>query len=104
MPEPGDDEQELLAGVRDERLVFGHTHLAFRRTARIPEGDEVELVNPGSVGMPLDGDARAAWALLDHGKFEFRRSAYDVERAATKMRSHGDWAEPLARRIENGSD
>jgi hypothetical protein len=54
--------------------------------------------------MPLDGDTRAAWALLDDGKFEFRRSAYDVERAATKMRSHGDWAEPLARRIENGSD
>ena len=35
--------------------------------------------------MPLDGDPRAAWALLDHGKFEFRRSAYDVERAATKI-------------------
>jgi diadenosine tetraphosphatase ApaH/serine/threonine PP2A family protein phosphatase len=24
----------------------------------------VELVNPGSVGMPFDGDTRAAYALL----------------------------------------
>ncbi len=96
--QPG--EEELLAGDTSQTLVFGHSHQQFRRHG--PSG--TQLVNPGSVGMPLDGDPRAAWALLDDGTFEFRRSAYDVERAATKMRSHGEWAEPLARRIENGSD
>ena len=96
--QPG--EEQLLAGETSRTVVFGHSHQQFRRQGP----SNTQLLNPGSVGMPLDGDTRAAWALLDHGKFEFRRSAYDVERAAAKMRSHGDWAELLARRIENGSD
>jgi predicted phosphodiesterase len=96
--QPG--EEELLAGDTSRTVVFGHSHQQFSRQGP----SNTQLVNPGSVGMPLDGDTRAAWALLDDGKFEFRRSAYDVERAATKMRSHGEWAEFLARRIENGSD
>jgi predicted phosphodiesterase len=56
LPEPAPDEAELLAGVTEDRLVFGHTHLPFKRAG--PGG--VELVNPGSVGIPLDGDTRAA--------------------------------------------
>ena len=32
LPEPDADEPELLAGVTEPRLVFGHTHLPFRRT------------------------------------------------------------------------
>lgn len=96
--QPG--EEQLLAGDTSRTIVFGHSHRQFSRQGP----SNTQLVNPGSVGMPLDGDPRAAWALLDHGEFDFRRSAYDVERAAAKMRSHGDWAELLARRIENGSD
>ena len=33
-PEPGEDEPELLDGVTAERLIFGHTHLPFRRAPR----------------------------------------------------------------------
>ena len=62
------------------------------------------LVNPGSVGAPLDGDTRAAWALLDDREIRFRRTAYDVERAVAQMRSYGDWAEPIVHRIEHASD
>jgi predicted phosphodiesterase len=81
-PEPGDDEAELLAGVTDRRLVFGHTHLQFRRTAAGPDGP-VELVNPGSVGIPLDGDRRAAYAVLhDDGSIELRRVDYGWQSAA----------------------
>src|SRR5919197_4034621 len=45
MPEPGDDEAELLEGVTARRPIFGHTHLPFRRE----RFDGIELVNPGSV-------------------------------------------------------
>src|SRR3954470_18276492 len=31
MPEPGDDEEELLGEVEERRVVFGHTHLPFPR-------------------------------------------------------------------------
>lgn len=90
-PEPGDDEAELLEGVRERRLIFGHTHLPFRRMATV--GD-VELVNPGSVGMPFDGDHRAAYALLaDDGTIAHRRVAYDHASVPAALRErYGDAA------------
>ena len=99
-PEPQEGEEGMLAGVRDRTIVFGHSHQQFRR----PGPDGTDLVNPGSVGMPLDGDVRAAWATWD-GDFEFRRTEYDVERAAEGYRSlGGDFGEFAANRIVRGSD
>jgi diadenosine tetraphosphatase ApaH/serine/threonine PP2A family protein phosphatase len=99
-PQPEDGEERMLAGVRDRTIVFGHSHQQFRRAG--PNG--TDLVNPGSVGMPLDGDRRAAWATWD-GDFAFRRTAYDVERAAAAYRAMGgDFGEFAALRIEKGSD
>jgi predicted phosphodiesterase len=99
-PEPGDDEDELLQDVTDRRLVFGHTHLQFRRTAR----DGIELLNPGSVGMPFDGDHRAAYALLaDDGGVELRRVEYDSRASAQALRDRygdADWVRTVAGRIE----
>lgn len=83
-PVPGAEDDELLAGLSERRLVFGHTHLPFRRTA----ATGVELVNPGSVGMPLDGDVRAAWALVhDDGEIELRRTDYDHARTVAAVES-----------------
>ena len=99
-PEPQPGEERLLAGVRDRTIVFGHSHQQFRR----PGPKRTDLVNPGSVGMPLDGDVRAAWATWD-GDFAFRRTGYDVERAAAAYRSMGgDFGEFAAQRILKGSD
>jgi diadenosine tetraphosphatase ApaH/serine/threonine PP2A family protein phosphatase len=100
--EPGDDDERMLAGVRDKTVVFGHSHLQFRRAG--PNG--TTLVNPGSVGMPLDGDVRAAYALRpDDGEFEFRRLDYDIERAATAYEELGDeFGAMAAKRIRKGSD
>ena len=97
-PEPG--EERMLAGVRDRTIVFGHSHRQFRR----PGPDGTTLVNPGSVGMPLDGDRRGAWATWD-GDFTFRRTEYDWERAAEGYRAMaGGFGEFAAARIERGSD
>jgi len=96
--QPG--EERMLAGESQRTILFGHSHQQFER--RGPNG--TLLVNPGSVGAPLDGDPRAAWALFENGRIAFRRSTYDIERAAAQMRSYGDWAEPIVRRIEHGSD
>jgi diadenosine tetraphosphatase ApaH/serine/threonine PP2A family protein phosphatase len=98
--EPQDGEERLLAGEAGRTILFGHSHVQFRR----PGPDETLLVNPGSVGMPLDGDPRAAWALHEDGEFELRRTDYDVERAAAQMRTYGEWAEPIVYRIEHGAD
>jgi predicted phosphodiesterase len=99
LPQPADDEDELLAGVSERRLVFGHTHLPFRREAT----GGIELVNPGSVGMPFDGDPRGAYALVDDdGGVEHRRVGYDHEAsaAAVRERFEGSWTATVAARIE----
>jgi putative phosphoesterase len=100
MPEAAKDEDELLAGVGERRVVFGHTHLQFRRVR--PDG--VELVNPGSVGLPLDGDTRAAYALVDRdGAVELRRVGYDNEASAAAMRErfgNSPWASRSVKRLQ----
>ena len=99
-PKAEDDEARLLGGVRDRTIVFGHSHQQFRR----PGPDGTDLVNPGSVGMPLDGDTRAAWATWD-GDFRFHRTEYDVVRAAAAYRAlPGNFGEFAAARILRGSD
>lgn len=97
-PQAQDGEEWMLAGVHDRTVVFGHSHQQFRRPG--PEG--TDLVNPGSVGMPLDGDVRAAWAVWD-GDFEFRRTEYDVDRAAAAFEALSG-GEMFANRIRQGSD
>jgi diadenosine tetraphosphatase ApaH/serine/threonine PP2A family protein phosphatase len=93
--EAHESDVERLMGVEAERVVFGHTHLQFARTGP----GEIELVNPGSVGIPLDGDRRAAYAVLhDDGSIELRRAEYDWQASADAVREK--IGELPARRIE----
>jgi diadenosine tetraphosphatase ApaH/serine/threonine PP2A family protein phosphatase len=100
-PEPAPDEDRLMADVTSGRLVFGHTHLPFARQG--PHG--VQLVNPGSVGMPFDGDPRAAYAVIKgNGSVEHRRVAYDHQASASAIRDRiGEAGEQAARRVEQAS-
>jgi predicted phosphodiesterase len=98
-PEPDKGDERLLAGVAEQQVVFGHSHVQFRRSGP----DATELVNPGSVGMPLDGDTRAAWAIRRDGELELRRTAYDVAPAVERMRQF-DWGERIAQRLLSGRD
>ena len=94
-PVASEDDEELLRGPQAELVVFGHTHVQFERTG--PGG--VRLVNPGSVGMPFDGDHRAAYALLyDDGRVDLRRVEYDWRPVVARVRE--DIGEPFASRIE----
>lgn len=101
-PEPEEGEERMLAGASGRLVVFGHSHQQFRR----PGPNGTDLLNPGSVGMPLDGDVRAAWAVRpDGGEIEFRRTEYDVERAVAAWRAlPGTFAEFAAERVVRGSD
>ncbi len=108
------DEDEYLIGIGDVSSLrghlqssltwFGHTHLqggfllsrggvkriAANRPLEI-EPNYYFLINPGSVGQPRDGDWRAAYAVYSpvERTVEFRRVAYDVDRAAGKIRKAG---------------
>jgi predicted phosphodiesterase len=93
-PEPHETDAERLLGVQAERVVFGHTHLAFERMG--PGG--IHLLNPGSVGMPFDGDHRAAYAIIDGDRVEHRRVKYDWEASVAAVRERV--GELPARRME----
>lgn len=101
--EPGEGEERLIDGVQAQRIVFGHTHVQFTR----PGPADVELVNPGSVGIPLDGDHRAAYALLaGEGGIELRRVAYDHEAAARALAERfgtAPWTELFAGRLRRAA-
>jgi len=73
----------ILEGVEERVIVCGHTHQQFDRTLL-----GRRLLNAGSVGMPYEGDAAAFWLLLGPDA-ELRRTAYDVDAAATALRATG---------------
>ena len=98
-PQAEAGEERMLGGEADRTIVFGHSHQQFRR----PGPNGTLLVNPGSVGMPLDGDPRAGWALYADGDIRFERTEYDVERAVAQMRTY-PWSETVVYRLEHGSD
>jgi len=104
-PEPADDEAELLTNVVELRLVFGHTHVPFHRKSAGHGG--IELLNPGSVGMPFDGDHRASYALMhDDGTIEHRRVGYDHVRVPVALRAlYGDapWVDIVEQRFETAT-
>jgi predicted phosphodiesterase len=101
-PKPGPDDEQMLNGVRDTTVVFGHSHQQFRR----PGPNGTTLINPGSAGMPLDGDVRAAYALRrEDGEFEFRRVTFDTERVAQAWEAlGGSFGQMAAERTRRGSD
>jgi predicted phosphodiesterase len=76
---PAERLRPALDGVTQPLVVCGHTHMQFDRTV-----DGVRLVNAGSVGMPF-GPPGAHWLLLGPG-VEPRRTDYDLERAAARVR------------------
>ena len=92
--EPGPLDSELLEDVSAKRVVFGHTHVQFQRTG----STGIELLNPGSVGMPWDGDHRAAYAVIDGDRVEPRRVEYDWEASVAAVRERV--GELPARRME----
>ncbi len=96
---------ELCLDAQRHRIsVVGHSHVALsfvRREGELAtgeprrDGDVLDLaegewlLNPGSVGQPRDGDARAAWMLLDLDArtAEWRRVDYDVGGAQAAIRA-----------------
>jgi diadenosine tetraphosphatase ApaH/serine/threonine PP2A family protein phosphatase len=105
MPQPTDADHELLANTEEKIVFFGHSHLQFTRPA---ERDRL-LVNPGSVGLPFDGDRRAAYALWHGGHdVELRRVDYDSDSYAEQIRERmaaaiGPTVETLVRRVEQAA-
>ena len=91
---PDDRFRALLEGVAECVVVAGHTHMQLDRVI-----DGVRWINPGSVGMPYEGEVAAFWAILGPD-VELRRTPFDVERSAEALLASG-WPEAEAFVEEN---
>jgi len=70
----------VFAGLDVSMVVCGHTHMQFDRTI-----GKVRVVNSGSVGMPFE-EPGAYWLLLGPD-VQLRRTSYDLEKAAERIRA-----------------
>ena len=70
--------------VRADIVLVGHTHLPMSRGAWTKV-----ILNPGSVGQPLDRNPRASYAVIQDGVAEIRRVAYDIEATVAGIRKMG---------------
>ena len=96
---------EAFAATEEPLILVGHSHVALEicldelelRGGLAPGGHEVDLtagrhiLNPGSVGQPRDGDARAGWLVIDAGtrRATFRRTDYPIGVTQAEMRERG---------------
>jgi diadenosine tetraphosphatase ApaH/serine/threonine PP2A family protein phosphatase len=113
------DAREALEAASTRLCLHGHTHVprVFMtqgmavgeyllqgdavQVVPLPRGGRV-LVNVGSVGQPRDGDARAAFGVLDSaGTIELHRVLYDVAAAQRRIVEAGLPA-VLAGRLSQG--
>ena len=101
---PGDVWEVVPAGAPDEQLratygplgaqlaVYCHIHVPFVRHV-----GGLTVANTGSVGLPFDGDPRAAYLLVEDGTPTTRRVPYDLERAIHDLHAADH---PAAARLE----
>ena len=73
-----------LAGIDADFVCVGHTHLQFQLDL-----ERLQLLNPGSVGQPRDGDPRAAYAVIEDGRVELKRVEYDIDAAVLALKNAG---------------
>lgn len=89
--EASEEELEAAYGWLDGRVVvYGHIHVPYVRRV----GGKI-VANSGSVSLPLDGDRRAGYLLVDEGVASIRRVEYDVQRELRAVAGCGmpysDW-------------
>jgi predicted phosphodiesterase len=90
---------EAVAGTSAGFIATAHTHVRYERHAL-----GRTLFNPGSVGMPYEGEPGAYWAMLgspgasgtngtnrpNDSVIEHRRTAYDLDETERRYRASGD--------------
>lgn len=86
--------KRAVGDIDADIVLVGHTHIP----ALLNFGGKLVL-NPGSVGLQRDGDARACYAVLDGGKVQLKRLVYDFDKTIAAL---WEWGLPhdVARSLE----
>lgn len=94
-----DEELERVYGpLGSKRVVYGHIHQPYIRRL-----SAFTVANSGAVSLSYDGDARAAYALVDGDRIEIRRVAYDLEEEIRRLsRTDDPFAASTAETLRTG--
>jgi putative phosphoesterase len=76
--------RQRLNGTDADIVCVGHSHVQFHLDL-----GNVQVVNPGSVGQPRDGDPRCAYAVVENGQVTLKRANYDIDATVRQMRESG---------------
>jgi putative phosphoesterase len=81
-----------LAGLAVDFVCVGHTHQPY-----VLPVNGTTVVNPGSVGLPRDGDPRVSYAVIEDGVVRLKRTEYPVERTVRAVQTSN--LDPTAKRM-----
>ena len=65
--------ESRLKGIDADFVLVGHTHYQWQA-----EVGKVKLLNPGTVGLPRDGNPRARYAVIEDGAATLMEVEYDI--------------------------
>lgn len=74
--------EKRLEGIDADYVLVGHTHLQY-----ILSVGDTRVVNPGSVGLPRDGDPRAGYAIIGPSGVELKRIDYPIDETIADLRN-----------------
>lgn len=80
--------EKRVQSIETDFVLCGHTHKPYHL-----ELENCQILNPGSVGQPRDGDPRGAYAIVENGVVEMKRFEYDIGKVISHMKSC-DFFEP----------
>lgn len=73
-------ENEFFGGINTDFILVGHSHKPYiKRLSRMT------ILNPGSVGQPMDFNPRASYAVIENGEATIKRVKYDIERTVKDL-------------------
>lgn len=63
-----------VAGIRADFVLVGHTHYQWHAQV-----GKAQIVNPGTVGLPRNGNPRACYAIIEDANVTLKQVDYDIE-------------------------
>jgi putative phosphoesterase len=74
------DLENQFSSVTSDFILVGHSHKPFIRRL-----GKTIVLNPGSVGQPMDFNPRASYALIEDGMATIKRVRYDIEKTVKDL-------------------
>jgi len=93
---------QRLQGIEADFVCVGHSHLPFHLDL-----GHIQVINPGSVGQPRDGDWRVSYAIIEDGRVILKRIEYDLDECLRQIAQSDvpPWTLPLSAAVlRNGGN